>query len=291
LGIPIVESTKKTARIPDPPLLTDGNEPRFDYWQMQIKQKLDANADHFSSPALRLAYVTGRCSGDAMKHIAARMRVDSADRYKDAPDVFEHLDSVYGDPNRLVNAKRRYHSLLMKPADKYHTFLSEFLYLAEEADIPYTDRKEDLYNKLTFKLQELVISEANRNGTFAEFNTYCSQTANRLEAILSRQRNRFGRPPASTPALAPVPRATPTPVSAPRQTSFEPKRGSPSSNPRLPDAERESLLREGRCFTCKMPGHLSRDCPSKQKTTVATTSAELVENEETDNEKSGKVAA
>jgi Zinc knuckle len=33
------------------------------------------------------------------------------------------------------------------------------------------------------------------------------------------------------------------------------------------------LMKEGKCFRCKLFGHLSRDCPNKGQNTMTTTSA------------------
>ena len=248
--------TSKSSKISDPPELDDGKSPRFEDWLMLMKNKLAANADHYSTPQLRKAYIVGRCTGDALKHVSPRMRDGVQNEYTDAGDIFKHLESVYGDPNRIVNAKRRYHSLLMKPGDKFHSFLSEFLYLANEAGIHEDEWKEDLYNKLTFKLQELVISEANRaDGTFKEFSDYCSQTSNRLDVIQNRQRN-VSRKPA--PGNSPVQRQASrqgTPPTIKRE-------GTPTPD-RVTEPERERLMKEGKCFTCKKSGHLSRDCLDK----------------------------
>jgi Zinc knuckle len=41
---------------------------------------------------------------------------------------------------------------------------------------------------------------------------------------------------------------------------------------RMSIKERTRLMKEGKCFRCKLFGHLSRDCPNKgQNTTMTTT--------------------
>lgn len=263
---------KKSSKVTDPAQLNDGKDPRFEDWMMLMKNKLRANADHFHTPELRIAYVVGRCTGDALKHVSPRMRDGATSKYFDADDIFEHLDSVYGDPNRVVNAKRRYHSLMMKPNDKFHSFLSEFLYLADEAGVNVDDRKEDLYNELTTELQKLVINEADReDGTFTEFTSHCSRTANRLEVIQNRQRGgRFGR-------------CTTSP-----STSFgSSKQTGSSSTPTIKreetnSAQRATSIQERRCFVCQEPGHIVRDCPKRK----STTELKIMEQEEQKDEDS-----
>ncbi|OJJ82792.1 uncharacterized protein ASPGLDRAFT_129833, partial [Aspergillus glaucus CBS 516.65] len=73
--------------------------------------------------------------------------------------------------------------LYMKTSDKFHEFLSGFLYLAAEADVAEKDWKNELYTKLTTRLQELCISDCIKNGTFQEFSSAVSQTASFLKVI------------------------------------------------------------------------------------------------------------
>ena len=47
----------KSAKIPDPSLLTDGKEPWFEDWLLLMTQKLDANHNYYDSPQLHHAYV------------------------------------------------------------------------------------------------------------------------------------------------------------------------------------------------------------------------------------------
>jgi Zinc knuckle len=40
---------------------------------------------------------------------------------------------------------------------------------------------------------------------------------------------------------------------------------------RMSIEERTRLMKEGKCFRCKLFGHLSRDCPNKGQNTTTTT--------------------
>lgn len=119
---------RAVAKVSNPPELNDGRDHRFGDWMRLIKNKLLVNTNHFYTPTLRIAYVVCRCTGDAVKHVSPRMRDEAISKYADSDDIFEPLDGVFGDLNPLVNAKRRFHSLMMKPSHKLLSFpLSKFL--------------------------------------------------------------------------------------------------------------------------------------------------------------------
>ncbi|OJJ78408.1 uncharacterized protein ASPGLDRAFT_138972, partial [Aspergillus glaucus CBS 516.65] len=73
--------------------------------------------------------------------------------------------------------------LYMKNGDRFHDFLSEFLYLTTEAGVAEDTWKDELYVKLTTKLQELCIIASYQDGPFQDFSNAVSQTASRLEVI------------------------------------------------------------------------------------------------------------
>ena len=108
---------------------------------------------------------------------------------------------------------------------------------------------------------------------FKEYSNFCSQTASNLEVINHRaQRNRnFNQPRGNGPAAS-------------RQAGHrDPNRGGNNreKTPNAPNtgaaAEREKLLREGRCFKCGEQGHISRDCVVKNEPEV-----QNLEGKETD---------
>ena len=249
-------SSHKSAKIPDPPLLTDGKEPQFEDWLLLMTQKLDANHDHYNSPQLCHAYMASWCDGKAWKHITPHLWSEAINPYHDSDDMIEHLKTIYEDPNQITTAKNQFQQLYMKSNDRFHDFLSEFLYLAAEASISDDDLKDELYHHLTTKLQELTIAEINStDGTFHQFTTFCSQTASCLEVMnhhiqknhsfQSNQQCEDGKTTSRsmTPAIKKEP-------------------GSSLSSSNINWAQ---LMHEGKCFNCQEHSHLSVDCPKKQK--------------------------
>jgi hypothetical protein len=261
-------STRKSTKIPDPPELTDGKKPRFDDWLLLMKQKLSANADHFDTPELRMAYVASRTADNAREHLMPRMRDEAMNKYQDSDEMLEHLKTIYGDPNRVINAKYKFRNLFMKTSDRFHDFLSEFLRIAAEAEIKDDNWREELYPKLTTELQKLVMSEFIKNNSFNEFSEHCSQMSNHLEVIQRRtQRNRTFNPrtnqntPDTTSSNTSRPRAS-TPRSATPRSKDE---GSSTLGGRsLTPQEVERYMREGRCFNCGEHGHMRPECPKRK---------------------------
>jgi hypothetical protein len=114
--------TTKSAKIPDPPVLTDGKEPTFESWKLQIRGKLRTNADHFQSKEAKMTYVFSRTGGDAQKHLQPRYDEDSQDPYHSVKDMLDHLTAIFEDPHKVQNACINYRALMMKPTETFATF-------------------------------------------------------------------------------------------------------------------------------------------------------------------------
>lgn len=202
-----------------------------------------------------------RCGGRAAEHLVARSRSDTTNPFSDAADIFEHLKTIFQDPNRVLNAKGKLRRLFMKASDKFYDFLSEFIYLAQESCLAESEWKEELYHKLHVSLQRLVIRESNDSSiNFKEFTTICTQTANRLELInLNEQRFRNRAPnPVSGNTSKSAPNGEPA-----RATARKP---ATTLRPQTVLTERAQLMKEGECFYCKEQGHLAAYCPIKART-------------------------
>ena len=108
----------------------DGKEPTFESWKLQIRGKLRVNADHFQSDEARMAYVFGRTSGDAQKHLRPQYKEESVDPFLSDKEMIDHLASIYEDPHKVQNARLNYWSLMMKPIETFADFHTRFLHLA-----------------------------------------------------------------------------------------------------------------------------------------------------------------
>ena len=120
----------KSAKIPDPPILTDGKDPTFESWKLQIRGKLRVNADHFPTDKARMAYVFSRTGGDAQGHLRPRYDEDSEDLFLTDQEMISHLASIYEDPHKVQNARLDYKSLFMKQSETFADFYTHFLHLA-----------------------------------------------------------------------------------------------------------------------------------------------------------------
>jgi hypothetical protein len=125
-----------------------------------------------------MAYVTSLIVGKAKEHIMPHMCDELINKYLIVKDVFEHLKTIYSNPNRVVNAQYQFQSLQMRVIDQFHDFLSKFLCLIAEAETPENILQDELYRKTTLDLQKLAMSNYIRDTPFSTFSKQCSQYAN-----------------------------------------------------------------------------------------------------------------
>jgi len=270
-------SSGKSTKLPDAPILTDGKEPQFTAWLIQIQGKLDANADHYPTEALKISYITTRCGGLAASNIQPRLRRDATKPFRTVNEVLEVLERTFGDPFRKRTARNEFRNLKQGNRD-FNSFWSDFQRLTADMDESEETLVEDLRHKVSIELRTALAADRNTTNLF-ELAQTCQYIDQELRDVGRARQNlsRFAPRLASTTASA-SPRTavqektttTTTSTSAPR-TTFSPAARAPYfprseyRPPRSPhtDAMKEKLMREGKCFHCQKSGHVARECPDK----------------------------
>ena len=79
-----VDSRHRSMKLPDPPCLTDGVNPDFRDWEIQMSGKLRTNRDHYRDEDAKMVYVFSRTQGAAARHLRPRQRANTTNRYMTA---------------------------------------------------------------------------------------------------------------------------------------------------------------------------------------------------------------
>ena len=87
-------------------------------------KKLNANANHYLTKALRMAYINSRVDGEAYKHLAARLRISAQKLFAIAKKMFEILQKAYGNVNQVHTAMNKF--LDLKMTKNFNSFWAEF---------------------------------------------------------------------------------------------------------------------------------------------------------------------
>ncbi|OOQ91102.1 hypothetical protein PEBR_01184 [Penicillium brasilianum] len=75
---------KKSTKMLDPPMFSDGKDVKFKDWKTEIKRKLLLNEDHYPTTAHQLAYINSRYEGKALRYISPRIQEDTTATYQTA---------------------------------------------------------------------------------------------------------------------------------------------------------------------------------------------------------------
>lgn len=241
------DGARRSVKLPDPPVLTDGKEPKFEDWAIRMRSKLTANADHFTNEPLRRAYVLSRVEGDAALHLRPRCHPDAIDRLDTADDILQYLESLYVDPNHRQKAMNEFRRLKFSLKEDFHQFLSKFLRLAAEAKVSDDRHVDELYDKLPSQMKVATAVDRRRDPSFKVFSENCSVIAMSLQDSYQTASRSTTSQTATNGTNA---RATAPAHQRTSSTTY---------------VERANMMKEGRCFHCKEKGHMRTDCPQLKK--------------------------
>jgi hypothetical protein len=285
-------SQRYSKKLPDPISLSDGKDPTFLSWKLQIQGKFRSNADHFQDEEDKMLYLFNRTSGDAQKHLQPRYDEDSQTRFVSAREMLDYLASIYVNPNAVRDARHDYNSLTMKPSQSFSEFQTQFLHLAGEAQVPRESLRLDLYDRVTTPLQKGIAPILRLLPTYEELAADLASLDTELRRITVREdrQKRFReRQPARahvTASAGPAPAA----VSSLKHTATTPspfvraKSETPRTEPRRPVPTNATFT----CFNYNKPGHITKECPEPRRRDLKEIKEELEESYDNQDEDSGK---
>lgn len=180
--------------------------------------------------------------------------------------MFKTLNSVYLNPFQTRDSRNQYRELRMSTRQSFHEFKTQFLHLANEAQVPEADRFHDLYDKLTAPLQRQIL---NQLPTMAEkFETLCTFALS-IDSELKRLNTRVLREKEAATAAGQQaknpnrPQNHPTTPPAPSAS----KLANQESNPGFTILQHTGTLNqtqklpESKCYNCGGVGHFIANCP------------------------------
>ena len=186
-GSPALKSTKHTVKLPDPHFFSGENKDiDYDNWLIQVKNKLRGNATSYPTEELKIIYITSRLSGNALALVSPRLDINGYLPYTTIGQLYDHLNKLFGDPNKRKNAKQSFNKLIMKKDQTFQDFYALFLRYAADGNIKSNNLKDEIYDKLTWNLQQFVDQYYNDPAVDTDqFATLCTthdqQIRNRLE--------------------------------------------------------------------------------------------------------------
>lgn len=95
----VTDRQTRSAKLPDPPTLTDGLKPSFDAWKRAVGNKIRHNADHFPIEDAKLGYLLSRVEQPASDILKPYLE-DPTLTPTLVAQAFEILEQVYGTPSK-----------------------------------------------------------------------------------------------------------------------------------------------------------------------------------------------
>ncbi len=127
----------------------------WETWNIKIADKLNVNANHYSTEKIRIVYVIFRLEDDADQQIYAKHHVDAFSLYQSLSELLKHLKEIYEDQNLIWKCHCKY--VTLKQLNKsFSSFYSEFTRIFSFLNYNDITLMNDIQNKINNRLQNAL---------------------------------------------------------------------------------------------------------------------------------------
>jgi len=127
----------------------------WEIWNIKIADKLDVNANHYSTEKIHIVYVIFRLEDDADQQIYAKHHVDVFSFYQSLSELLKHLKEIYEDQNLIWKCCCKY--IILKQLNKFFSsFYSEFTRIFSFLNYDDIILMNNIQNKINNYLQNAL---------------------------------------------------------------------------------------------------------------------------------------
>ncbi len=127
----------------------------WETWNIKITDKLDINANHYSTEKIHIVYVIFRLENDADQQIYAKHHVEAFSFYQSLSKLLKHLKEIYEDQNLIQKCHCKY--VVLKQLNKsFSSFYSEFTRIFSFLNYDDIILMNDIQNKINNHFQNAL---------------------------------------------------------------------------------------------------------------------------------------
>jgi NCAIR mutase (PurE)-related protein len=190
------------------------------------------------------------------------------------------LEELYGDPNKERNARQGFKDLVMKRGQTFQEFYAQFLRLVADGNISSQDLKDELNDKLTWKLQEAVATYYNNpNVTTTAFARHCTTNDQQIRARLDKRERLPKAENLKKPSYESGTKDKTSKLTSTSKTTSASTEANPETQ-KLGSGGRSDL----KCYNCNKFGHISKYCPEARTEATTLALARMAKGSDADNE-------
>jgi hypothetical protein len=238
-----------------------------------MRNKLEENANWFSTDVQQKAYVRIKIDDDVMKHLISRFFKNSIKSCTISKEIFDDLYQIFDDSNRRTNALKTYRRLKQIESFKdFNIFWIEFQRLISDFEL-YNQKAllEDLKNKMSYELQKVLATESYKATDLHEFAKMCRYTNQTLKDVNNKSRREDftiddNADDVEREEVTVIVNSNQNNDRSISRSRFEISESELESNSRaITQSSSENQVNSLNCYNCEKSDHYSRNCRQFKK--------------------------